>query len=76
MSETVEQIKQRRYEWFIGDREPLPWTPGQCAGYVGKGSLRARLYRRRCKRKDGHGRGRLFCKQHADRDAARNERGG
>lgn len=60
--ETVEQIKQRRYECFIEDHESKPWTPGQCAGYAGRG-----VHLMRCKRRDGYGTGNLFCKQHAAR---------
>jgi len=58
--ETVERIKSRKYECFIEDHEPLPWTPGRCADYAGRG-----LHLMRCKRKDGHGLGGLFCRQHA-----------
>jgi hypothetical protein len=60
---TVEQIKARRYECFIEDHPTKPWTPGQCAGFAGRG-----LNLFRCKRKDGHGIGGLFCKQHAKTD--------
>ena len=70
MAETVAQIKTRKYECFIEDHEPLPWTPGQCAGYAGRGSLLLHLYR--CKRRSGHGPEGLFCKRHADRWAERN----
>lgn len=62
-AETIEDIKQRKYECFIEDHEPLPWTPGQCADYAGRGSLAVHLFR--CKRKSGHGLGGLFCSQHA-----------
>ena len=58
--ETVERVKEREYECFIEDHEPLPWTPGRCAGYAGR-----TLHLMRCKRKDGHGLGGLFCQQHA-----------
>jgi hypothetical protein len=58
--ETPEQIKKRQYECFIEDHEPLPWSPGRCAGYAGRG-----LHLMRCKRKDGYGVGGLSCKQHA-----------
>ena len=61
--ETAEKIKRREYECFIEDHEPKPWTPGRCAGYAGRGSMAAHLYR--CKRKDGYGTDGLFCKQHA-----------
>lgn len=49
-------------EFFVmrEDHEPRPWTPGQCAGYAGRG-----VHLMRCKRKDGHGTGSLFCTQHA-----------
>ena len=57
---TIEQIKKRRYECFIDDHPSKPWHAGQCAGYAGRG-----LHLMRCKRKDGHGKGGLFCKQHA-----------
>lgn len=57
--ETVEKIKDRKYECFIEDHEPLPWTPGRCAGYAGRG-----VHLMRCKRKDGWGIGGLFCAQH------------
>ena len=56
----VDRIKARRYECFIEDHDSLPWTPGRCAGYAGR-----TLHLMRCKRKDGHGVGRLFCHQHA-----------
>jgi hypothetical protein len=59
-AETVEKVKERKYECFIEDHEPLPWTPGRCAGYAGPG-----CHLMRCKRRDGHGLGSLFCKQHA-----------
>ena len=59
----IEKIKNRKYECFMEDHEPLPWTPGRCASYAGGGSLVLHLFR--CKRKDGHGIGNLFCKQHA-----------
>ena len=65
--ETVEDIKNRKYECFMEGHEPLPWTSGQCADYAGKGSLRVHLFR--CKRKPGHGMGRLFCAQHARKQA-------
>lgn len=60
---SVEKIKSRQYECFMEDHEPKPWTPGQCAGFAGRGSLGLHLFR--CKRKDGHGLGALFCAQHA-----------
>lgn len=59
----VARITARRYECFIEDHESKPWTPGQCAGFAGRGSLAVHLFR--CKRKSGHGIGGLFCKQHA-----------
>jgi hypothetical protein len=59
-AETVEQIKERKYECFIKDHEPKPWMPGRCASYAGRG-----LHLMRCQRKDGHGLGGLFCWQHA-----------
>ena len=62
--ETIELVKERKYECFIEDHEPLPWTPGQCAGYAGR-----TLHLMRCKRKDGHGLGGLFCRQHGERSA-------
>lgn len=58
--EEVEDIKARKYGCFIEGHEPLPWTPGRCAGYSGR-----TLHLMRCKRRDGHGRGGLFCRQHA-----------
>ena len=58
--ETIEQIKQRRYECFIEGHEPLSWSSGRCADYAGRG-----LHLMRCKRKDGRGLGALFCAQHA-----------
>lgn len=58
--QSADQIRQRQYECFIEDHEPKPWTPGQCAGYAGRGS---HLFR--CKRKSGHGLEGLFCAQHA-----------
>lgn len=61
--EEVERIKGRHYECFMEDHEPLPWTPGRCAGYAGRGSLALHLFR--CKRRDGHGLEGLFCSQHA-----------
>jgi hypothetical protein len=45
------------------DHADKPWTPGQCAGYAGRGSLALHLFR--CKRNSGFGLGGLFCKQHA-----------
>jgi hypothetical protein len=59
-AETVDRIKSRHYECFIEDHESKPWTPGQCAGWAGRS-----LHLMRCKRKDGHGLGGLFCRQHA-----------
>src|SRR5574337_309311 len=59
-------IKERQYESFLEDHEPRPWTPGQCAGYAGRGSLALHLFR--CKRRSGHGVGGLFCRQHATGD--------
>lgn len=59
----IEKIKSRKYECFMEDHEPLSWTPGQCAGYAGRGSLLLHLFR--CKRKSGHGLGGLFCHTHA-----------
>jgi hypothetical protein len=53
-------VKERRYECFIEDHESLPWTPGRCADYAGRG-----LHLMRCKRQDGHGLAGLFCRQHA-----------
>lgn len=57
---TVDGVKSRRYECFIEDHEPKPWTPGRCADYAGRS-----LHLMRCKRRDGHGFGGLFCRQHA-----------
>jgi hypothetical protein len=57
--ETVASIKERKYECFIEDHEPIPWTPGRCAGYAGRG-----VHLMRCKRHDGYGLGGLFCQQH------------
>jgi hypothetical protein len=57
---TVEGIKSRHYECFIEGHEPLRWSPGRCADYTGRN-----VHLMRCKRKDGHGLGGLFCKQHA-----------
>jgi len=57
---TIERIKARRYECFIEDHDDLPWTPGRCAGFAGRG-----VHLMRCKRKDGFGTGNLFCAQHA-----------
>lgn len=57
--DTIETIKQRKYECFIEDHEPLNWTPGRCAAYAGRS-----LHLMRCKRKDGYGLGGLFCRQH------------
>ena len=62
-SDAIEEIKKRRYECFMEDHEPKPWTPGQCAGYAGRGSRALHLFR--CKRNSGHGVGGLFCKLHA-----------
>lgn len=61
--ETIEEIKDRKYECFMEDHEPKPWTPGLCAGFAGKGSRALHLFR--CKRRSGHGIGALFCAQHA-----------
>lgn len=58
--EQVNKITSRKYECFIEDHEPKPWTPGQCAGYAGP-----RLHLMRCKRKSGHGISGLFCRQHS-----------
>ena len=59
----IKEIKGREYECFLEDHESKPWTPGQCAGFAGKGTRALHLFR--CKRSDGHGLGGLFCKQHA-----------
>ncbi len=61
--EAVVRIKRRQYECFMEDHESKPWTPGRCAGYAGSGSMAMHLFR--CKRRDGHGLGGLFCRQHA-----------
>jgi hypothetical protein len=63
MMEDAAKIRERKYECFMEDHEPRPWTAGQCAGYAGKGSLALHLFR--CKRKSGHGIEGLFCSQHA-----------
>jgi hypothetical protein len=63
VKDTVERVKARRYECFMEDHADKPWTPGQCAGYAGRGSLALHLFR--CKRNSGFGLGGLFCKQHA-----------
>lgn len=63
ITKAIERVKTRRYECFMEDHEPLRWTPGRCAGFAGKGSLALHLFR--CKRRDGHGLGNLFCRQHA-----------
>jgi hypothetical protein len=63
IEEAIEQIKARHYECFIEDHESIPWTPGRCAGYLGRS-----LYLIRCTRRDGHGIGGLFCRQHAEKD--------
>jgi len=60
--EKIAQIKARHYECFIEDHESKPWTPGQCAGYVG-----SNIHLMRCRRKSGHGIGCLFCREHAQR---------
>ena len=56
----IANIKSRHYECFIEDHESKPWTPGQCAGFAGR-----TLHLMRCQRRDGHGVGGLFCRQHA-----------
>lgn len=61
---TEELIKNRKYECFMEDHDPKSWSPSRCAGYAGRGSLALHLFR--CKRKDGHGTGALFCHQHAE----------
>lgn len=58
--EDIESIKSRKYECFIEGHEPLPWSPGRCAGYAGR-----TLHLMRCKRNSGHGLGGFFCSQHA-----------
>lgn len=58
--ETIERVKTRQYECFMEDHDPKPWTSGRCADYAGRS-----LHLFRCKRKDGHGLGGLFCRQHA-----------
>lgn len=63
----TEAIKARTYECFMEDHDPVPWSPGRCAGYAGRGSLALHLFR--CKKKDGHGLGGLFCFHHARRTA-------
>jgi len=64
--EKIDEIKQRHYECFMEDHEPKKWkdAPGQCAGYAGRGSLAMHLFR--CKRRNGYGVGKLFCKQHSE----------
>jgi len=59
----IERVKSRHYECFMEDHEPQRWSPGRCAGYAGRGSLVLHLFR--CKRRDGHGLGGLFCVQHS-----------
>lgn len=61
--EEIDRVKARKYECFMEDHEPRPWSEGRCAGYAGRGSLAVHLFR--CKRKSGHGLGGLFCSQHA-----------
>jgi hypothetical protein len=56
----IAEIKSRHYECFIEDHESKLWTPGQCAGWAGRG-----LHLMRCSRKDGYGVGGMFCRQHA-----------
>lgn len=63
--ETEESIKARKYECFIEGHEPRPWTPGRCAAYAGRS-----LHLMRCTRKDGHGLGGLYCRQHGETDWA------
>jgi hypothetical protein len=60
-AELIKRIKERKYECFIEDHEPKPWTAGRCAGFAGRN-----CHLMRCKRKDGYGIGNLFCKQHAE----------
>lgn len=57
---TIEEIKSRKYECFIEDHEPKTWSPGRCAGFSGRS-----LNLMRCKKKDGQGLGKLFCRYHA-----------
>lgn len=59
----VAEIRKRQYECFMEGHEPKPWSPGQCAGWAGRGTRALHLFR--CKRRDGHGLGALFCAQHA-----------
>lgn len=66
--EAIEKIKARRYECFFAEFDDKPWSPGRCAGYAGSGSKALHLFR--CKRKDGHGLGGLFCAQHAKTEGA------
>lgn len=58
-AEKIRKIKERHYECFIEDHESKPWTPGQCAAFAGRS-----VHLMRCKRRDGHGLGGLFCRQH------------
>jgi hypothetical protein len=55
----IDEIKRRRYE-FLPGKKPERWYPGRCADYCGRGFTNSR-----CKYKDGHGLGGLFCKCHA-----------
>ena len=66
--ETIEQIKDRKYECFMEDHEPKSWTPGLCAGFAGKGSRALHLFR--CKRRSGHGIGASADMKAADHEMA------
>lgn len=58
---TLEEAKRKRYGVWAGNPKGNRYKKGYCAYKVGS----AFAYFHQCSRKNGHGIGKLYCKQHA-----------
>lgn len=57
-------LGMRRYGVWAGNPKGNRYNPKQCAQSVDDGSMWAAANAHQCTRKNGHGQGGLFCKQH------------
>lgn len=63
IEETKEQLKWKRYGCWAGCERGYGYKAAQCAEVVWKGMLSYQ-----CSKKNGFGREKLFCKQHAKKN--------
>lgn len=64
-------MSDRRYDQWAGNPKGIPEDTNRCIESVGDGSY---WHFYQCSRKRGHGEGGLYCKQHAKRHPAKEER--